>query len=101
MIIYNVTTQVNSSIHDTWLEWMKEEHIPEVLATGLFTHHRMLRLIEADETEGPTYAIQYFTTLKEKYDLYMELHAKDLRAKTLQKWGDQIFSFRSLMEVVE
>jgi hypothetical protein len=101
MIIYNVTTQVNNNIHDTWLEWMKNEHIPEVLATGLFTHHRMLRLIEVDESEGPTYAIQYFTTLKEKYDLYLELHAKGLRAKTLQKWGDQIFSFRSLMEVVE
>jgi hypothetical protein len=101
MIIYNVTTQVNSSIHEKWLEWMKTEHIPEVLATGLFTHHRMLRLIDADESEGPTYAVQYFTTMKEKYDVYMEHHAKELRAKTLRKWGDQIFAFRSLMEVVE
>jgi hypothetical protein len=80
---------------------MKTEHIPEVLATGLFTHHRILRLIDVDDNEGPTYAVQYFASAKEKYDTYMELHAKGLRAKTLHKWGDQIFAFRSLMEVVE
>ncbi|HEX5668638.1 MAG TPA: DUF4286 family protein [Chitinophagaceae bacterium] len=101
MIIYNVTTQVNWKIHEAWLEWMKTEHIPEVLATGLFTHHRLLRLIEVDETEGPTYAIQYFTSVREKYELYISSHAKELREKVLTKWGDQVFAFRSLMEVVE
>jgi Domain of unknown function (DUF4286) len=101
MIIYNVTTQVNWNIHEDWLAWMKQEHIPEVLATGLFTHHRLLRLIDVDETEGPTYAVQYFTSAKEKYDHYMASHARELREKVLQKWGEQVFAFRSLMEVVE
>ncbi|HLO81502.1 MAG TPA: DUF4286 family protein [Chitinophagaceae bacterium] len=101
MIIYNVTTQVNWKIHDAWLAWMKGEHIPEVLATGLFTHHRLLRLIDVEEAEGPTYAVQYFTSTREKYNLYIANDAKELREKTLQKWGDQIFAFRSLMEVVE
>jgi hypothetical protein len=101
MIIYNVTTQVNWKIHEAWLTWMKMEHIPEVLATGLFTHHRLLRILEVDETEGPTYAVQYFTSVKEKYELYIADHAKELREKVLSKWGDQIFAFRSLMEVVE
>jgi hypothetical protein len=80
---------------------MKTEHIPEVLSTGLFTHHRLLRLIEVDETEGPTYAVQYFTSAREKYEQYMAEHAKELREKVLSKWGDQVFAFRSLMEVVE
>ncbi len=101
MIVYNVTTHVNNNIHEAWLEWMKTEHIPEVLATALFTHHRILRLLEVDDTDGPTYAVQYYSSSKEKYEHYITHHAKELRAKTLKKWGDQIFSFRSLMEVVE
>lgn len=101
MIIYNVTSQVNWSVHDEWLAWMKEVHIPEVLATGQFTHHRLLRLIEVDEAEGATYAVQYFTPAREKYDHYMAEYAKELREKVLKKWGDQVFAFRSLMEVVE
>ncbi len=53
-IIYNVTVKVEHSIATPWLEWMKNEHIPEVVATGCFTHGRMLRLLETDETDGLT-----------------------------------------------
>ncbi|RYD88038.1 MAG: DUF4286 family protein, partial [Sphingobacteriales bacterium] len=28
MIIYNITVKVYSSIHEQWLHWFREEHIP-------------------------------------------------------------------------
>ncbi|MEO8448027.1 MAG: DUF4286 family protein, partial [bacterium] len=28
MILYNVTVNVDDSVHDEWLEWMKTIHIP-------------------------------------------------------------------------
>ena len=37
MIIYNVTVSVEESIKADWLNWMKTEHIPEVMACGVFT----------------------------------------------------------------
>ena len=36
MIVYNVTVKIEKDIHDDWLAWMKETHIPEVLKTNLF-----------------------------------------------------------------
>lgn len=54
MLIYNITTKVDHSIADAWLQWMKEEHIPEVIATGCFSQSRILRLLEVDETDGLT-----------------------------------------------
>ncbi|MGZ8540981.1 MAG: DUF4286 family protein, partial [Chitinophagaceae bacterium] len=63
-IIYNVTNQVNHSIADAWLKWLKEEHIPDILSTGCFTNATILRLVEVDESPGPTYAIQYHATNK-------------------------------------
>ena len=101
MIVYNVTIQPTWKIHEEWLQWMRNDHVPEIMFTGLFTHHRILRLLDVDETDGPTYAFQYFTTGKDKYELYISEHAKELRAKTMEKWGDQFVAFRSLMEVVE
>jgi Domain of unknown function (DUF4286) len=99
-LIYNITIQVNWIIHEEWLPWMQEVHIPEVMSTGMFTHFRILRLLEIDETEGPTYAIQYFASHREKYDYYIENHAAALREKTFAKWSDQFHAFRTLMEVV-
>ena len=36
MIIYNVTVTVQNEIVEEWLNWIRLEHIPEVLSTGLF-----------------------------------------------------------------
>ena len=60
MYIYNVTIQLVWGIHEDWLQWMKTKHIPEVMATGCFTDFRFVRVLEMDETEGPTYATKYF-----------------------------------------
>lgn len=101
MIIYNVTIKISWLIHDAWLQWMQQEHMPEVIATGCFTHSQMARLLETDETEGPTYATQYFAKGKSDYNRYIELHAASLRQKALDKWGEQFIAFRSVMQIVQ
>jgi len=100
MLIYNVTIQLDHSIHELWVEWMKTKHIPEVMATGCFTHHQFVRILETDETEGVTYATQYFAESKADYNRYIELHAPALREDSLRTWGNKFIGFRSIMQVV-
>ncbi len=101
MIIYNVTIKISKSIADNWMQWLKEEHIPEVTGTGCFTTANILQLLEIDDDEGPTYAIQYFAESREKYDFYIENFADLMREKSFQKWGDQFIAFRSVMKIVQ
>ncbi len=100
MFIYNVTIKVNWSIHDSWVSWMVNEHMPDVQNTGCFTGTRLLRLMEQDEADGPTYSAQYLSASKSDYDRYMDEHAARLRQKAFDKWGDQFIAFRSLMQVI-
>ncbi len=100
MIIYNVTIKVSNAIREPWLQWLQKEHIPEVIQTGCFTHANILRLLEIDDSEGPTFAIQYFAESKGLYNKYIENHAPLLRQKSYEKWGDQFIAFRSVMQVV-
>ncbi|MGC4101287.1 DUF4286 family protein [Ferruginibacter sp.] len=100
MIVYNVTTKVTEAIHNEWLQWMQQEHIPEIIATGCFTHATLLRLLEVDDTDGPTYAVQFFAESKSLYNHYIEKFATALRQKVFDKWGNQFISFRSLMQVI-
>lgn len=99
-IIYNVTVQVNTGIANAWLHWLKEEHIPDIIATGCFTNAAILRLIEVDETPGPTYAVQYHAESKALYNRYIETFAEAMRKKAIEKWGDQFIAFRSVLQVV-
>lgn len=101
MIIYNVTINAEEHIHEEWLRWMKTVHIPEVMATGKFTDHRILKVItrQPDET-GVTYSIQYTAKNIEDYNDYQRNYAPALQLKTMQKYGDQLMAFRTLLEVV-
>ncbi len=101
MIIYNVTTQADKAIAEEWLHWLKDEHIPEVLATKCFTDATILQLMEVDETDGPTYAVQYKAESKSDYNRYINLHAEKLRDKSFGKWGDNFISVRTLMKIVQ
>jgi len=100
MIIYNVTTKVAHSIAAEWLEWIKNEHIPELISTGCFTHAVVLQLVESDDEEGTNYAVQYHAESKAFYNKYMEKFADAMRKKSIDKWGDKTISFRTLMQVV-
>lgn len=101
MIIYNVTTKVDHSIAAIWLQWMKEEHIPEIKATGCFANARILQLIEVDEADGLTYAVQYEAESKALYNRYIQKFSDELRKKTLEKWGNRIISFRTVMQLAD
>jgi hypothetical protein len=79
---------------------MKVEHIPDVINTGCFTHATLLRLIETDDTDGPTYAIQYHANTKAGYDRYLQQYAEAMRKKVTDKWENQVMAFRSVLEVV-
>lgn len=100
MLIYNVTVKVDKGIAADWLWWMRNEHIPEIMATGCFTRHQIVQLLEQDDSEGPTYAIQYHSPDQDHYERYIEEFADALRLKSLQKWGEGVMAFRSLMRIV-
>jgi hypothetical protein len=100
MFIYNVTIKVSEPIAASWLQWMQDEHIPEVIETGCFTHCTLVQLLEIDDSEGPTYAAMYHAESKALYNRYIEKFAANLREKGFQKWGNQFIAFRSLMKVI-
>ena len=101
MFIYNVTIKVDAAIADAWLQWLKEEHIPEVMATGCFDEYKIVRLLEIDDSEGPIYAIQYYVLSKAIYNQYIMKYADTLRQKSKARWGQRFIAFRSLMQIID
>ena len=61
MYIYNVTINVENAIHLQWLDWMKNSHIPAMLATNKFSKALMTKVMVEEEMGGITYSVQYTT----------------------------------------
>ena len=100
MIVYNVTVKVEPGIADKWIQWMKAEHLNDMMNTGLFSDYRLCRLMEQDESEGVTFVIQYHSDSTENYQSYVQEHAPRMRKKSLDKFGNKFAAFRTVMEVI-
>jgi hypothetical protein len=106
MIVYNVTVNIDHAAHDAWLDWMTQVHIPEVMATGLFTESRMQRVLDAHggappgDEGGVTYAIQYSAPDMAHYERYRTEHAPRLQADAHRMFGGRFVAFRTLLQVV-
>ncbi len=101
MILYNITVKINHEVHDEWLRWMREEHIPDVMATDVFEEYKLSRLLGVDESDGVTYAVQYLASSMEAFHIYQEKHAYRLQTAHASRFPNQYVVFRTILSVVE
>ncbi|KZS40962.1 hypothetical protein AWE51_24495 [Aquimarina aggregata] len=99
MYIYNVTINIEETIHDEWLAWMKGNHIPNMLATGKFSKALMSKVLVEEEMGGITYSVQYTTKNKETLQKYYTEDADRLRAES-NRFAGKFVAFRTELEIV-
>ena len=99
MIIYNVTINVQEDIHDKWIKWMKDEHIPDMLDTKKFQKALMTKVMVQEPMGGITYSVQYTTESKEMLESYYSENADEMRSKSKQFEG-KFVAFRTELEVI-
>ena len=100
MIIYNITANIDQSIHDEWLKWIKE-HIPQVLATGKFTEAKLTEVLVEEEMGGTSYSIQFRAKSREALESYYSQDAEGLRQEGLKRFADKMLTFRTELEIVD
>ena len=100
MILYNVTTKIDPSLANEWLNWIRDVHIPDMKSTGCFFDALIFRLLEIAEDDGITFAVQYHALTMPDYEKYIRDYSGSLRKKSIDKWGNNIVSFRSVLELV-
>lgn len=100
MIIYNVTVSVEEDFTNDWLNWMKTEHIPEVMACGIFTKAQINRVI-AEGDSNNTFAIAYTCVSMRDLHRYQTKFSSNLQKKHIDRYGDKVVAFRTVMDVIE
>ena len=100
MYIYNVTFNIEESVHDQWLQWMLKKHIPDMVATGKFSKALMSKVLVNEEMGGLTYSIQFTTDSKEMLERYYKEDANRLRNETIQLFPNKFVAFRTELEII-
>ncbi len=100
MFIYNVTTNIDDSVHQEWLQWMQETHIPDMIATGKFTEAKIVKVLVEEEMGGQTYSVQYVTDSKATIKAFHQEDANRLKRDVLVKFADKIVSFETELQII-
>ena len=100
MILYNVTVSIDPQIENEWLNWMRSNHIPDVMETGCFNEARLFR-VHGEEEGGVTYAIGYVCDSEEIYKSYEQEHAPRLQKEHVAKFQGSFAAFRTKLSIIE
>ncbi|MEM9143118.1 MAG: DUF4286 family protein [Bacteroidota bacterium] len=101
MYIYNVTTHIDDIEHDSWLKWMQEIHIPDVLATGKFLNAKMSKVLVQEDEGGSTYSVQFTTVDRETLEKYYKEDAPRLRKDAHRLFPNKFIAFRTELEIIQ
>jgi hypothetical protein len=101
MILYNVTCSMDASLEEEWLQWMLDIHIPEVMQSGCFVDFKVMKLLtHVHDDSGVNFAIQYRAKTMDNYENYRDQFAPAMQKKTMDKYGDRVMAFRTLLEEI-
>jgi len=100
MYIYNVTVNIDADVHDEWLKYMKETHIPDVMNTGCFTENKIVKVLNVDDV-GHTYSFQYTFEKMDDIERYQKDFAPELQADVKKRYADKFAAFRTLLEIID
>lgn len=95
MIIYEITAIVNSDLAESFEQFMKEKHIPDLLETGHF------RSAEIASFSSNFYRIRYEVISKTALDKYLDNDAERLRQDFLSHFPEGVELTREVLGVLQ
>lgn len=93
MLTYQVKITVDKAIEAEWLLWMKTEHVPDVIATGLI---KSFQIMKPEESDG-VYLFHYHFSNDSDYEEYQKNHAPALKAHVANKFPHGFEAERAIL----
>lgn len=101
MIIFNTTYLVSDKMYGKWFKWLREEHIPDMLATGFFDRPQVAKVLTADvEQEGSSYSVQFHTEDVASLEAWNREYGDAFASRFAGLFGDEVLCFSSVLEIV-
>jgi len=100
MNIFNITYLVSDKVHDSWLEWIREEHIPFMLGSEYFTQPQVARVITSAKEEGTSFSVQFHVHDMHTLKLWNKEYSLLFKENCSRKFGDEVLFFTTVLELI-
>lgn len=97
-VLYNITYNVDESVLQDWLTWMKSEFINKHIATKYFESANMVKILVEEEMGGESYAVMYKSSSLELLEDFVVNHSPVFNKELSDKFGQKVLTFMTLLE---
>lgn len=101
MIVFNTTFHTHTACEQLFLDWLRVIYIPQALADGRLSKARLTRVLNAEDSDGVNYSLQFRAENLDKLHSWYEEVGDDLAGMLAHKFGQQVAGFSTLLEEVE
>ena len=101
MLIFNTTFVVTDRLYGPWLKWVKEEHIPFMLSSDMFSKPQVAKVYTQENQDGTSYSIQFHVADLLTLENWHIAHAKKFEQNFANKFGTEIVFFATILEILE
>jgi hypothetical protein len=101
MVLYNVTVTIDLQVHEDWVAWMRQTHIPDVMSTGMFLSYRLNKMLGHEHEDAEIYTVQYLASDMAQLIRYQQEFAPELQKAQRERYENKYAVFRTVMEVVD
>ena len=95
MIIYEVTAAVEARLAEAYERYMRQHHIPDVLASGCF------RSADFASAAPGRYRMRYEASTDEDLERYLAMHAPRLREDAASRFPEGVVLSREVWTALE
>lgn len=100
MLIFNTTFLVSDKTHGIWIKWVREQHIPFMLESGMLSNPQVAKVISTEDQEGTSYSVQFHVEdMKTLEDWHIQ-YAKTFEKQFAEKFGTEGMFFASVLEII-
>ncbi len=101
MLIFNITFLVSDKVHNTWLKWVREEHIPFMIDSTYFSQPQVARVVTSDKEDGTSFSVQFHVDDLRTLKQWNQEYSAKLKANCSQNFGTEVLFFTTVLELVE
>ncbi|AOW20942.1 DUF4286 family protein [Urechidicola croceus] len=100
MFIHNITTNVDESVVNDWLDWMHQTQIPAIMETGKFLSVKLCEVLVKEDLGGVTFAVQLTAETKEKLSSYLTDHSYKFKEAEMKLFNGKFGTFTTELKVI-
>lgn len=101
MIIFNTTYHVEDEVHSDYLTFIRDSFIPKALESGFLMEARLARIVPQYNEPGTSYSLQFRVKNSDTLQFWLNESGDLLNKALVDKFGNKVLSFVTLLEEMD